>query len=809
MEKLLSNQNRIILVVDQDYYPLILNFKNSRPHLNIKVINRNQLIDKAGYRFSKDPLPYLIKEKRISYNKAKRYLNLLKLLRESKDNELNELKENLKDYLTIDEYGIYELEQYDIYLLEMDEDREIQTLLSRHSLDYSLVHLSDLGIEESQTLKEPNIIYFSNKFAQFSHIFSEIRQKIEEDESIKDHIVILCENDNDLFYIYTISSLFNIDVYSLDKVPVLANPFVSRKVNEIYQNKSLKVDNDEDGNYTLLINLIKQYQLDEIDDFEYAYANLLEILSSQKETFPHGDKGILITTRFAFDNKDIIYVTNFRHGCFYQEYSDNNVLPDSALAKMGLLTSYDKTALDERKKLNYLKYNNIDLLSRVKQHLEDSIYDSQFISSLNLKGKIKEIKELGEVNINGLFTDASKLIMDAHRYDSSYFKEKHKEYRSYDHSYKKINANSLMVRKSWSVTNLEKYRDCPFKYLLDTLIPLPGDMHHAYRGTFIHSIFETILHDDFDFEKAYEEAKKEYISYMNKMNEPFTKKEEAWLRLYHDWLKEMIPTLLRGKEHMNIIDTPDDFERKIYYEIDGYKFEGTIDKLIYTQNGDDYYYTIVDYKTGAESYKPMEIAVGKSIQLPLYYYAVISQKKPKTYTKDAYFGGILIQHPFFKTIKDAYVDKGVMSEARLIFKTKYAGICLGTESYLSSFDDTTSGGEKGTFLDYSLTFTTPDDDSLLLDKPPLGVDVFNLNDVVELSKKATVDIIKSIINNEFPIAPSPMDITKPYQSDNNGLRCQWCSHRDICYVNPLTDAMDYSGIIRKEIIKKARSKHGQ
>lgn len=794
-------KQKLLFVVDKDYYPLILSYKNKHLQLNIKIVNRNGLIDKAGYRFKEDPLPYLIK-KGFEYSKAKRYLNIIKTLRGYQGETFQDLLSDLKDYLVIDEYGLLELSRYQIYLLEMDEDNDIKSLLERLSIPYQLLHLSDLEIKETDSLHNSKIVYFSNKFAQIGHIFSDIRQKIKEDVSIKERIKILVKDDADAFYIYTIAKLFDIDVYSIDEVPVLANPSITEAVNRIYQNRSFEgLEDNED--LELLNNLIKQYQLDELDDFDYAYLNLLEILSSQKEHIQHGDRGIVITTSYVLSPDDVWYITNFEYGCFYKEFSDNNVLSDSELRDLGLTTSFNKTALDERKKANFLRYNRIELLSRVKQHQSDSIYDSQFMDK-DLKKKVITKDKAVELNLSGEYTSPMDLLMSAHQYDQHYYYKKNGEYRSYDHSYKGVKANSLMEKERWSVTNLERYYDCPFKYLYDALIPLPSDLHHAYRGTFIHALLECFMHDKYDFDVEFGKAKQAYLKHMKDNHEEFGPKEETWLEMYKYWLRSIVSSMRRIKDHSDIINVLKDFELPVEFEIEGYNFKGYIDKIVYTNDGTNKFYTIVDYKTGSEDYDDMALAVGKSIQLPLYYYALENFKNKHDYVDDYTFGGFLIQHPYFKTVKQAYVDTNKFSEGRLLYQTKYKGINLASYEYAHSFDHTVEEGsttQKGVFLTGKLTFNQPDDDSTLLSKPPKGLEKFNLNDVVELSKKTAVKIIRAIINNEFDVAPSQFEISKPVKKIDR-IKCAYCSHRDICYVNPIEDVKDYSQYIKKTLLGK-------
>ena len=785
---------KYLFVIDKDYYPLLFKYKNAHPTQNIKIITKQSLIDKLGYSYLKDPVPYLIVEKNLNYDKAKKTANLLRLLNKAVNPPLENLKEELKDYLTIDEYGPVELKGFKICLFEMDEDTSYQTLLKNHQLDFELVHLSDLDIEKTECVNKQNVLYFSDKFAQFAYIFSDIRQRLIDDPSLINRIRILIKDNNDLFYINTFAKLFGIEVYTNNSVPLLSDPKVNQILKQIYTTKSLDIkEEDEDNN--IVKDLIKQYRLDELDDFDFTFSNLVEILSSNSVSTPSNDKGILVSSSFTFNPDDIIYISNFEYGSFYREYSDNDIFNDTLLKKYNLTTSYERTSLEHRKKVNFLNYSNFVLLSRVKQHLKDHLYDSQLLESgdFDFKGRIIEKDPAYEVNLNGLYTSQSVLLSNAHRYDQRSYKTKVENYKSFDCSFKGVKANALMDKKIWSVTDLEKYSQCPFKYYMSKLIPSLGDMHAAYKGTFVHSFLEDFFHDDFDFEVSFSRAKKAYIKAMEKNEEEFTLKEEVWLELYHHWLKQIIPSLLEVKDKMSLIENKHDSEIPIRFTLGKYEFKGFVDKVIHTEYNGETYYSIIDYKTGAEEFIPEAVPAGQSIQLPIYY-AVLKEADKVV----GHFGGFYIQHPFFKSVKKAYVDSGMFSEKTLMKNARFVGVCRNDENYIKSFDESAWPKlEKGTFLCGKYAFTKVKDNSLLYSDKNICVDHYCVDDIVEEAKKVAVSTIEEILNNNFEIAPSSLDIHKPLKLDN--LWCKYCAYQDICFVNKKADAMNYYDFILQRI----------
>ena len=827
-----DNKQRIMLVVDQDYYPLIFEYKNSHPSLKLKIVSKKDIVDKIGYSFTKDPVPTIVKKKRIEYTKAKKLVNLIRYLNGMADKGplteyFNLLNDN--DFLTIDEYGQRELQLYQVFLFEMDEDSGIKTLLTNNNINFQDVHISDLDIKPEKIIEKDNtdlnICYFSGKFQQFSYIFADIRKKLEEDSTLQKRIRILVNDANDYFFISSLAKSFGLEFYFMNELPLITFPSVAKMVSNVFENKKLELANEDDDYIKQANQLINDYGLLDLD-FEFGYSNLIEILTSNIVKEPANDKGIVVTTKYTIRPKDFVYITNFAFGSFYSVFDDKNFLSDSDLVKLNLTTSYQKTALDMRKKLNYLKFTNSVIVSRVKQHLNDAIYDSHFVSMFNLdkvdlNGKKLFIKNV-DYNFNGSFLKESKQIIDANRFDLLYCDEEiQNRYKTYHHEFNGVQANQLMIPKNtWSLTALERFNNCPFKFYIDKLIPLPSDMHNAFRGTLMHKVFEKILHKDYDFEESFQEGIEAYKQQMMRNGDQLTPKEETWIEIYRYWLKQIVSVLLETKAKMHLVDMGMDYELPIYYSIDKYKFFGKIDKIAYTSNGEDGYYTIIDYKSGAEVFDASILATGQSTQLPIYYDAIKQQSNPDIFTHGYEFGGFFIQHVFFNTIRKGYVDKDVLSVGNLLNNTKYDGVCSSSESYWKSFDETAfstnkdeNGNEVTTFnCEQALLVNGKDkeykqfdpnafDDAILIKggKDKLGLPRYNLKDMVKTAKNAILRIIDDIENNRFDIKPSGSPIQSHPKLD--GLACRYCDHASICYANKLKDMKDWYFII-PDILKK-------
>jgi ATP-dependent helicase/DNAse subunit B len=228
-----------------------------------------------------------------------------------------------------------------------------------------------------------------------------------------------------------------------------------------------------------------------------------------------------------FSPDSLIYVTNFEHDVFYKTYDDTNIYTDAKLSLLGVNPSYVLTKLDRRKKLNYLSYLNISLASRVKLHLDEKIYESQFIDEMNWDIVSKSINDTGS------YTSEAKALLSS-KIKDDIFSLPDNEYKDFDHSYKTITAE-IKKPDEYSITSLNSYYTCPFLYYLQNILKLdnndPDDDTYARDfGNFCHHIFENIYAADFDFEKVFQEARNEFIESRKKNNIPTTNRELMFSR---------------------------------------------------------------------------------------------------------------------------------------------------------------------------------------------------------------------------------------------------------------------------------------
>lgn len=817
---------KTLLVADRCYHPLLFKLKNEHPELDIKIITRSELVDKLSFKYVKDPLPFLIVDLHEEYSKAKKYMELIHVSDVSKNSKLSNYYSQLKNngYIQEDKLGLFELKRFsNILLFNIKDDQEIKSLLSRKGFSYSDLSFKDLYDEEfinqsKESLKN-KVCYFDNKFLQFFYIFSDIKKKLSEDESLKDRINIqISDGAADIYYLKLCSKLFGIDVYVNVQSPLITDREVKSQIEQIYKTQSLEFEVPEDSKFlNVLSNLIKQYRLKELDNFEEAYSNLLEIVNSIDISSPLSNKGITATSKINFIPGEVTYVTNFQHKDFYKEYADDNVLTDAELEEVKSNPSYIKTLLDKQKKEAFILYNDIVMLSRVKQHLTDNIFDSQFLSDftygtgefdkdgneilVELKKFVKHLK----YNESGLYTSEALEMLNCDIFDKAF---QHKEYEKnlsnpYDHSFKgfKGEVKATNDKGNYSITNLESYIACPFKFYLSKALPLKEDDYHSrWRGTMLHKMLETVYHKEFDIEYAINEGKKLYVQSVNDEHQEFTPKEEAYMEIIEYWARRVLPLIRKQVEDefgMNIDSFNDDAEIGIGFDLfdpvtgNKYHFGGKIDKLVLTSTDTSKFYTIVDYKTGSERFYPEFVFLGASTQIPMYYYA-LNECRPDL-IKDYKFGGAGIKPSFGASIKKIFQDNDhYLSLETAIKNLRFVGLTTTNVEYWKSFDptglkekDDTLKASGGTYVQRTNDFTTVDADEVIVEKSNLKK--YNFLDLVEDAKQATLETIRKILNNDFKIAPSSTNLRK---IDTQHIACRYCKYGDICY-HKFDDAVNY------------------
>ena len=266
-----------------------------------------------------------------------------------------------------------------------------------------------------------------------------------------------------------------------------------------------------------------------------------------------------------------------------------------------------------------------------------------------------------------------------------------------------------------------------------------------------HYILSVYKKTNFNFEE-------EYQKYLEK-RELSLKEKLLLIRIKKDLLK-----LIDILNKQDLITGYNDayYEKKI--DIDLKKkvsviFTGSIDKIMYYQNIEDTYFSIIDYKTGSIDTHIEPMKYGLHMQLPVYLYLIHYSKAIKSpIFTGIYYQNILFNYPTWskdieKVKKDQYLLQGYSTD---------------DISILSRFDSTY---EKSEYIK-SMSYNEEKGFGTYATKKVLSNDT--LYNLLDYTKNYISKETDNILSADFTINP------KVYSNVN--ISCAFCSFKDICYM---------------------------
>ncbi len=796
----IDKSKRYLIVAEPCYREAVLAVKNKNPEWNFKFMTKDEFVSMVRFGYGVDPIPFLLKYQKEDYTTLKTYLRVLRFAERGVNQRLDEIYDILdaNGYIEKDPLGHKEISLYnEILFFEGHEDFEMQKLFEKEQIAYTLISFEDLGYTDRRTDK---VFYlYPDKLAQFCSLFSHIRKEIVEENTKPSDIAITVHSDSDDFYIGRISRMFGVPCETRRSHSILSKGDNSGKLKRIQAERSFEFTDEEKEKSRDLYSIVERYGLDKLE-FDFAYPNLLEIIGNSSYSTKREINGVLAQTSISFKPDAVYYVTNFIHDDFYEIYSDSGCFTDSQLKELGCNPSYVLTKMDRRKKKAFLKYMDVRFLSRVERHQDDKMYNSQFAKEKPSDPETGE-KEYSQVkrdyDDDGLYTkEASDFVRNI--FKSRYFYAPDSEYRSYDHSFSGVKAK---LPDDFAVTSLDDYFECPFSYYMDRILHIDSndpnsDAFKAHLGTIIHHVFEKIHTTDdnsFDFDRLYDEGIDEVRPEIAKLNEEDREHELALYELNREHARMFALNMRVQNKKGNIIDEIP--EKDISFTLESkktgntYKITGKIDKLLYTSATDSEgkehkYWTLIDYKTGAESFEMEEtksVFLGNHLQLPLYYYHASSNAE---LNKGYEYGGCGIEHIFAN--KPSEVKRKSPSEVEdhikeYTDKMKLSGVYFDDQNknYLESF----SGKAKKSSYIYiktkvkknsnALRFKDVEGDDSMSDKYE-----YSYKEMIQDAVNAAVETTDSIFACDFRIAPTKV---KEQQFNGDGTHCGFCKFRNICY----------------------------
>ncbi|MDD6941677.1 MAG: PD-(D/E)XK nuclease family protein [Bacilli bacterium] len=748
--------NSLIICPNQTKTKILKELSQTKKLVNIKFMTKEEY--KKIYYFSYDDksLAYLIKKYNYNIDVARVYINNLYAIDENKTykspklNFLKDLKKELireglliynntyKEYLKTKNIIVkneYNLEKYEEEMLGIKEEH-----VPEKTITAPVVECNTLEEEVNQVCLE--IINLLKKGADINKIY-------------------LTNVSTD--YLYTIKSLF-----SFYHIPININfnySIYSTKVVKDYLNtKELDLENkDKKSINKKLINILSDLSF--LDENSKEYKILLT--DKLKNTFTSSvnlKNAITIKDLYkeSFNDDEYVFVLGFNQDELPKMEKDISYITDKEKDEVSL---YKTDYLNKRNKNNlvYILSNikNLYLSYKLTSPFK-SYYKSSLITDLSLNIVKPKLDSYNSSNIyNELrlasYLDLYHLYGEKNKDLSKLYTHYQIPYKTYSNVFTGINNDEYLTNLPYplklSYTSLNAYSECKFKYYIRHVLKLEPytDTFQTYIGSMYHYILSVYKKTNFNFEE-------EYQKYLEKRD--LSLKEKLLLiRIKKDLLK-----LIDILNKQDLITGYNDayYEKKI--DIDLKKkvsviFTGSIDKIMYYQNIEDTYFSIIDYKTGSIDTHIEPMKYGLHMQLPVYLYLIHYSKAIKSpIFTGIYYQNILFNYPTWskdieKVKKDQYLLQGYSTD---------------DISILSRFDSTY---EKSEYIK-SMSYNEEKGFGTYATKKVLSNDT--LYDLLDYTKNYISKETDNILSADFTINP------KVYSNVN--ISCAFCSFKDICYM---------------------------
>lgn len=751
-----AKDNSLIICPNQTKTKILKELSQTKKLVNIKFMTKEEY--KKIYYFSYDDklLAYLIKKYNYNIDVARVYINNLYVIDENKtykSPKLNFLKDLKKELI---KEGLL------IYNNTYKEYLKNKNIIVKNEYNLEKYEEEMLGIKEEhvpeKTITAP-VMECNTLEEEVNQVCLEIINLLKTGVDINKIYLANVSSD----YLYTIKSLF-----SFYHIPININfnySIYSTKVVKDYLNtKELDLENkDKKSINKKLINILSDLSF--LDETSKEYKILLTDKLKNTYASPVNLKNAITIKdlyKESFNDDEYVFVLGFNQDELPKMEKDISYITDKEKDEVSL---YKTDYLNKRNKNNlvYILSNikNLYLSYKLTSPFK-SYYKSSLITDLSLNIVKPKLDSYNSSNIYNELRLASYLDL-YHLYG-----EKNKDlkklythyqipYKTYSNVFTGINNDEYLTNLPYplklSYTSLNAYSECKFKYYIRHVLKLEPytNTFQTYIGSMYHYILSVYKKTNFNFEE-------EYQKYLEK-RELSLKEKLLLIRIKKDLLK-----LIDILNKQDLITGYNDayYEKKI--DIDLKKkvsviFTGSIDKIMYYQNIEDTYFSIIDYKTGSIDTHIEPMKYGLHMQLPVYLYLIHYSKAIKSpIFTGIYYQNILFNYPTWskdieKVKKDQYLLQGYSTD---------------DISILSRFDSTY---EKSEYIK-SMSYNEEKGFGTYAAKKVLSNDT--LYDLLAYTKNYISKETDNILSADFTINP------KVYSNVN--ISCAFCSFKDICYM---------------------------
>lgn len=703
--------------------------------INIKVMTLSEFISKFCFDYDEKAILYVMNKYNFKYDVALMYIKNLYYIEDKKYNInkldfLVNLKKDLDELnlLIYNKYFLNYLNTVDVIVYGIRLTSFELKLLSKIKYKY---------IDKMRKEYEHQVYCFDTMEEEIEYVAYNICYLIDGGIDVKN---IKLTNVDSSYYntITRVFSLFGLKVDINNKISLASFDYVKKFI-ELYKNNSLEdtisnIDNDHKL-FGELLSVINKY---------IKYDNKELIIYKLENTYINSNKYdnmITVVDYLEYDGNDddYVFMIGFNDGIIPNSYKDNEYITDNIKGYVNMATSSERN-----------KYLREDIIMSIKD-----------IKNLTITYKLRDIKKtyypstlcnlFSVVNIknqsNVSYSDVYSKIKLTKRIDE-YIKYGYKSedfsllynnfkvnYNSFDNSYKLINR--VMDKLNLSYSKMQMYNKCAFRYYLTDILKLDifPENFSTIIGSMVHYVLENCLSNN---DKNVLEYANEYLG-----NREFTNKEKFFLEKYKSSIMEILEQIELEKT-FNSFDQAM-YEKKIDIDYgDNIKFSGIIDKILYKEEGNNTYVSLIDYKTGNDDISLKYLNYGINIQLPIYLYL-----SNYLNLRNVVYSGFYLQK--LNIIDKDYRLEGYSNSDREILSIMDSNY---DNSKIIKGMKTLKNGE---FSSYSKVLSNQDIDR-----------------IKEITENKIREVIQNIKDNKFDINPK--------SSFGVNIGCEYCKYSDICFV---------------------------
>jgi len=337
----------------------------------------------------------------------------------------------------------------------------------------------------------------------------------------------------------------------------------------------------------------------------------------------------------------------------------------------------------------------------------------------------------------------------------------------------KLYGNTLYL----SPSSLEVYSKCSYSYFLKYGLKLnvkeKNEFDYRMVGTYVHYLLYKALktnNDDFDLftDEFIKENNLKVTNIVKYVLDELKKNTKMVLSFVKKELE------LSKFTSYKLEDKIDDLSFEIALENGVVKFKGIVDRIDKYEDDNNFYYRIIDYKTGEKKFKIDDILIGLNMQMLIYLLALKNLKIDKKIIPT----GFLYCPGKIKYNSELIDEKDEIVLDNILKNNKMNGII--SSDYLDLYDD-----DSFSYLDVK-TRNNFNEEKVLGEKE---LDIL-FDGVIKIIKEHAT----SLLNGDIKINPI---------KDNKNDSCKYCKFNSICNFDIKIDKpRRYKSLSKKEVLDK-------